>query len=142
MVHSLRSNNRELQQQQQQQQSVTNLSPMERDIFDFDATKAWEEINNIFETIGTKISIKNDQQFASCLSLNKEYVYEEQRHGKEGRDPEENALQIRKPVDLLLSTGSEDEQEAINSKWCHAVNSLIYGHILYNVYVSISVVEE
>lgn len=123
-MHSIKNNI-------QRQHSLLNLDSIGADIFDFDASKAWEEINDIFETIGSKISIKNNQ-FPSISSIS---IKNDDMELLEDKN-ECSSLQIRKPADLLLSNGNE-EQEEFNSKWCHAASSLIYGYILYNVYVSL-----
>lgn len=124
LVHSIKSNI-------QRQHSLLNLNSTSTNIFDFDASKAWEEINNIFETIGSKISVKNKQLslISSEMDKNEDIQLSLEERG------EKSNLQIRKPADLLLATDSE-LQEGFNSKWCHAASSLIYGYILYNVYVS------
>lgn len=92
--------------------------------FDFDASKVWEEINTIFESIGNEVSAVNDTP-TKLEAINDESNYLTNTLRKK-------TLTIRKPADLLLI-----ERESLNPNWCHSANTLIYGYVLYDVFVSI-----
>lgn len=92
--------------------------------FDFDASKVWEEINTIFESIGNEVSAVNDTP-TKLEDINDESNYLTNTLRKK-------TLTIRKPADLLLI-----ERESLNPNWCHSANTLIYGYVLYDVFVSI-----
>ncbi|XP_037807454.1 ankyrin repeat and sterile alpha motif domain-containing protein 1B isoform X2 [Lucilia sericata] len=109
--------------------NVTIKTPTSEDEYEFDATKAWDEINNIFESIGNEVAATDtkledlSEQNALTNTLRKK------------------TLTIRKPADLLL--GSNTQEQNTNPNWCHSANTLIYGYVLYNVfYLGSTVIRE
>lgn len=104
--------------------NVTIKTPTSEDEFEFDATKAWEEINTIFESIGNEVAAKD----AKLEDINEENSLTNTLRKK--------TLTIRKPAELLLGANNKQEQNS-NPNWCHSANTLIYGYVLYNVFVSI-----
>ncbi|XP_061386313.1 uncharacterized protein LOC133321241 [Musca vetustissima] len=93
--------------------------------FDFDASKVWDEINTIFESIGNEVSAANNETNNTTLeAINDECNYLSNTLRKK-------TLNIRKPADLLLIS---PEEQDINPNWCHSANTLIYGYVLYDVY--------
>ena len=103
--------------------NVTIITPTSDNEYDFDATKAWDEINTIFESIGNQVMTKDAKL---------EVVSEQNPLTDTLR---KKTLTIRKPADLLL--GSNTQEQNSNPNWCHTANTLIYGYVLYNVFVSI-----
>lgn len=96
--------------------------PSSEDEFEFDALKAWEEINTIFETIGNEVAAKD----AKLENLKEENILTNTFRKK--------TLNIRKPAELLL--GSATQEQSSNPNWCHSANTLLYGFVIYNVFVS------
>uniref|UniRef100_A0A1I8MVD1 PID domain-containing protein n=1 Tax=Musca domestica TaxID=7370 RepID=A0A1I8MVD1_MUSDO len=93
--------------------------------FDFDASKVWDEINTIFESIGNEVSAANNETTNTTLdAISDECNYLSNTLRKK-------TLTIRKPAELLLIS---PEQEDVNPNWCHSANTLIYGYVLYDVY--------
>ncbi|XP_075148146.1 ankyrin repeat and sterile alpha motif domain-containing protein 1B isoform X2 [Haematobia irritans] len=110
--------------------------------FDFDASKVWDEINTIFESIGNEVSgAKDDTKMEEANLINDENNY------TLSNTLRRKTLTIRKPADLLLRsptppTSSEDQMN-INPNWCHSPNTLIYGYLLYEVfYLGSTVIRE
>lgn len=108
--------------------TVTIQSPSEcKTDEDFDASKVWDEINTIFESIGNEVAATDAKLEAindECNTLSNTL--------------RKKTLTIRKPADLLLGSPSpSQEQQNVNPNWCHSANLLIYSYVLYDVYVSI-----
>lgn len=103
--------------------NVTIITPTSEDQYDFDESKAWDEINTIFESIGNQVMAKD----AKLDEINEQNTLTDTLRKKN--------LAIRKPADLLLR--SNDQEQISNPNWCHSANTLIYGYVLYNVFVSI-----
>ncbi|TMW44625.1 hypothetical protein DOY81_010296 [Sarcophaga bullata] len=109
--------------------NVTIITPTSDDEYDFDATKAWDEINTIFESIGNQVMAKD----AKLETVSEQNPLTDTLRKK--------TLTIRKPADLLL--GSNTQEQNSNPNWCHSANTLIYGYVLYNVfYLGSTVIRE
>ncbi|XP_059218769.1 ankyrin repeat and sterile alpha motif domain-containing protein 1B isoform X3 [Stomoxys calcitrans] len=106
--------------------------------FDFDATKVWEEINTIFESIGNEVSTGNDSTLEATIKDESKYTLSDTLRKK--------TLTIRKPADLLLRSPTPPTAENppnLNPNWCHSANTLIYGYVLYEVfYLGSTVIRE
>ncbi|KAL9892302.1 ankyrin repeat and sterile alpha motif domain-containing protein 1B isoform X2 [Glossina fuscipes] len=97
---------------------------------DFDAVKAWEEIQTIFECIGNEVK-KNDKKLITTSRNDEAQAF---LHKK--------TLSIRKPAELLLKSNNSKQKET-NSNWCHSNNILIYGSLTYKVfYLGSTVIRE
>ncbi|KAL9899681.1 uncharacterized protein ACN427_007269 isoform 2-T3 [Glossina fuscipes fuscipes] len=97
---------------------------------DFDAVKAWEEIQTIFECIGNEVK-KNDKKLITTSRNDETQAF---LHKK--------TLSIRKPAELLLKSNNSKQKET-NSNWCHSNNILIYGSLTYKVfYLGSTVIRE
>lgn len=94
---------------------------------DFDAVKAWEEIQTIFECIGNEVKT-NDKKLTTRSRNDETQAF---LHKK--------TLSIRKPAELLLKSNNSKQKET-NSNWCHSNNILIYGSLTYKVFVSLSLI--
>lgn len=101
------------------EKAKVNTSTSEID-YEFDAQKAWDEINTIFESIGHEVAAKE----AKVEDLKEKNALTSTLRKK--------SLNIRKPAELLLGSVTQDQ----TSNWCHSANTLIYGHVIYNVFVS------
>lgn len=80
----------------------------------FNAAQVWAEIDTILESIGNEVNEQSEKicELNKTSTLNKE------------------SLQIRRPAALCL--GNNDD---CANNWCHSPNTLIFGQILYTVYV-------
>ncbi|KAM7362153.1 uncharacterized protein ACRADG_012956 isoform 2-T4 [Cochliomyia hominivorax] len=111
--------------------NVTINTPTSEDEFEFDASKAWEEINTIFESIGNEVAAKD----AKLEDLNEDNILTNTLRKK--------TLTIRKPAELLLGKTNSNQEQNTNPNWCHSANTLIYGYVIYNVfYLGSTVIRE
>ncbi|KNC34509.1 hypothetical protein FF38_02774 [Lucilia cuprina] len=109
--------------------NVTIKTPTSEDEYEFDATKAWDEINTIFESIGNEVAATDTK----LEDLSEKNAITNTLRKK--------TLTMRKPADLLL--GSNTQEQNTNPNWCHSANTLIYGYVIYNVfYLGSTVIRE
>ncbi|XP_065371676.1 ankyrin repeat and sterile alpha motif domain-containing protein 1B isoform X1 [Calliphora vicina] len=109
--------------------NVTIKTPTSEDEYEIDVSKAWEEINTIFESIGNEMAAK-DTKLEDLVE-----------HNALTNTLRKKTLTIRKPAELLL--GSITQEQNSNPNWCHSANTLIYGYVIYNVfYLGSTVIRE
>lgn len=96
-------------------------SMLTKHVSDIDVSKEWNEIKNIIDSFGSEIS----------------KVRAEQEMYKSSFDLENGSstIKMRNPAELLLN--EEEDLNVSSNQWCHSAEALIYGQLLYNVYVSL-----
>lgn len=94
---------------------------IEKKTDDFDELQVWEEINTILESMGNEFKPEPTTSIAKDIEKTTDETSEVNKN-----------FYIRKPSDIQLRTS----KSGAAPNWCHAPNTLIFGQILYKVFVS------